>query len=54
MLLVPEINVPDCGKLRVESTVKMEDPTDALSINFVFGVISKFPTSDEEFSSFPI
>ena len=53
-VLFPETNVPDCGKLKVESTVKMDDPTDTLSISFVFGVISKFPTTDEEFSVFPI
>ena len=51
--MVPETNVPDCGKLTVESTFKIEDPADTLSINFVLGVIIKLP-STEDLPSFPI
>jgi len=53
IVLDPEIKVPDSGKLTVESTVRIESPTDAFSINFVFGVITKSP-STEEVPSLPI
>ena len=47
IILSPEIKFPDSGKLSVESTVKIVFPNDAVSVSFVFGVITKLPSTED-------
>ena len=52
ILLVPDIIVPEFANPIVESTLRIEEPTETVSKALVFGVIMKVPWT-ADWSSYP-
>ena len=46
-MFIPERTDPLCGKPIVESTVMIDDPTDAASTILLLGVILKLPSTND-------